>query len=393
MPSQNCYFEESIPYQDLFANTLKQTAYLALPKDWFVVITDIKNSTKAIDAGQYRDINAVGGSSIAAVINATKPRRIPYVFGGDGASFCIPPELLEPVKQALRGCQELAMDSAQLTLRVGIIPCHELEKPVLISRFKRTEHLKQFFFMGGGLEQADDKIKCNDRYELAIDTPVKVDFSGFECRWNEIPSQKEVTFSLIVKSRLIDTEETLVLYQRLTQQITHYLGSSQDSAPLTSQALSLSFNQDKLKIDTATKTFQQGIWQKNIELLHIRLQNLIGTYWMKVAKIYKGYNWGNYKQDLINNSDFEKIDDAYRTVLSAEQAQLDGLLAWLENERQQGLLFYGCHQTHSAIITCLIAETGIDHIHFVDSADGGYAVAAKQLKQQISTEKQTTSAP
>ena len=391
MPSQNSHFEESIPYQDLFANTLHQTAYLALPKDWFVVITDIKNSTKAIDAGQYRDINSIGGSSIAAVINATKPRRIPYVFGGDGASFCVPPELLDSVKQALRGCQELAIDSAQLTLRVGIIPCHELDKPVLVSRFKRTENLKQFFFMGGGLEEADDKIKLNDQYELAANTPVKVDFSGFECRWNEIPSQKEVTFSLIVKSRLMETEETLALYQRLTQQITHELGSSQESAPLSPEALSLSFDQDKLKIETATRTFQQGFVQNRLELWRIRLQNMVGVYWMRVAKIYKGYNWGNYKQDLIDNSDFEKVDDAYRTVLSAEKPQLDALLAWLETEHQQGVLFYGCHQTHSAIITCLIAETGINHIHFVDSADGGYAIAAKQLKQQILTDKQVTS--
>jgi len=60
-----------------------------------------QNSTKAIETGHYREINAVGGSSIAAVINAIKPRRIPYGFGGDGARFCIPPELLA-----------LAMDSA-----------------------------------------------------------------------------------------------------------------------------------------------------------------------------------------------------------------------------------------------------------------------------------------
>ncbi|WP_019557274.1 DUF3095 family protein [Thiomicrorhabdus arctica] len=387
MPSQNSYFEESIPYQNLFANALHQTAYLPLPKNWFVVITDIQNSTKAIDAGQYRDINSIGGSSIAAVVNATKPRAIPYVFGGDGASFCVPPELLEPVKQALRGCQQLALDSAQLVLRVGIIPCHELDKPVFISRFKRTENLKQFFFMGGGLEEADDKIKCNDQYELAIDTPVKVDFSGFECRWNEIPSPKEVTFSLIVKSRLMNTEKTLALYQRLSQQIVHDLGSLQDSAPLSQEALTLSFNRDSLKIETASKTFQQGIWHNRLELLRIRLQNIVGIYWMKISKIYKGYNWGNYKKDLIKNSDFEKVDDAYRTVLSAEQTQLDALLAWLDKAHYQGLLFYGCHQTHSAIITCLITETGQDHIHFVDSVNGGYAVAAKQLKQQMAAEK------
>ncbi len=388
MLTQKSYFEDFIPDQTLFANTLHKEAYLALPKEWFVVITDIKNSTKAIDAGHYRDINAIGGSTIAAVINATKPRKIPYVFGGDGASFCVPADLIEPVKQALRGCQQLAIDSAQLRLRVGIIPCHELSKPVLVSRFNRTKNLKQFFFMGGGLEEADEKIKQDGRYELSSDTPIKVDFSGFECRWNEIPSQKEITFSLIVKSRLNDTEETLALYQRLTQKIVHYLGTS--TSPLSTEALTLSLNKALLKIETDCRSFQESAAQKKIQLQLIRLQNLIGSYWMRVSQIYKGYNWGHYKQDLIDNSDFEKVDDAYRTVLSAEQSQLDALLSWLESARQQGLLFYGCHQSHAALITCLITNIGTDHIHFVDSANGGYAVAAKQLKQQILTENPAT---
>jgi hypothetical protein len=79
MPSVSpAYFEENIPDQSTFSNTLDRAAYIALPQEWYVVITDIKNSTKAIEAGQYRDINAVGGSSIAAVLNATKPRKIPY---------------------------------------------------------------------------------------------------------------------------------------------------------------------------------------------------------------------------------------------------------------------------------------------------------------------------
>ncbi|MBN2605844.1 MAG: DUF3095 family protein, partial [Thiotrichales bacterium] len=55
---------------------------------------------------------------------------------------------------------------------------------------------------------------------------------------------------------------------------------------------------------------------------------------------------------------------------------------------QAGILFYGCHQTNAAVITCLIEKTGTDHVHFVDAADGGYAMAAKQLKTQIKLESE-----
>jgi hypothetical protein len=69
--------------------------------------------------------------------------------------------------------------------------------------------------------------------------------------------------------------------------------------------------------------------------------------------------------------------------MSADQKSVNALLAWLDVAYQQGQVFYGCHQTHSAVITCLVAQTGVEHVHFVDSAEGGYAMAAKQLKAQI----------
>lgn len=34
-------------------------------------------------------------------------------------------------------------------------------------------------------------------------------------------------------------------------------------------------------------------------------------------------------------------------------------------------------------MTCLIFDYDRDHFHFVDAADGGYALAAKQMKAQM----------
>jgi hypothetical protein len=33
-------------------------------------------------------------------------------------------------------------------------------------------------------------------------------------------------------------------------------------------------------------------------------------------------------------------------------------------------------------MTCLVFSLAGDHVHFIDGADGGYALAAKQMKQQ-----------
>ncbi len=376
-------FEESIPLFTRLEQTLNCDAYTELPKDWYVVVTDVVNSTKAIEQGRYRDVNAVGGSTIAAVVNATKPQKIPYVFGGDGASFCLPPELMEKVRRALRGCQELASDGLDLKLRVGIVPYQALTQKIHLCRYRSAPNLTQYFFMGGGMDEADGLVKSHLGYELSEDTISDADFSGFECRWNQIPSPKQVTFSLLVKSRLAENKDTLALYRKLTQKVDELLGDRIEHHPLSQDNLSLSFSAEKLKAETLAKSFHHNLWYRLKTAIRIRLESLVGVYWIKTNKAVNGYEWGDYKADLVENTDYQKLDDNFKTVMSCNQSDLQNLLSWLEEQHRAGILFYGCHQTNAAVITCLVEKTGTDHVHFVDAADGGYAVAAKQLKAQI----------
>ncbi|MDG4811632.1 DUF3095 family protein [Hydrogenovibrio sp. 3SP14C1] len=376
-----------MPVVHYLNDTLQPDAYLELLPDWLVVIADVQNSTQAIQQGRYRDINTVGGSTISAVLNAVKPFKIPYVFGGDGASFCVPPEFIEAVEKALKGCQEMASKGLNLDLRVGIVPYSDLTRSILLCRYQSTPSLTQYFFMGGGMEEADDKVKQQTVYHLSKTIEPDADFSGFECRWNEVPSAQEVTFSLLVKARTENQQDALVLYQALHQHLIDLLGEVLSHHPLSEQGLSLSFKPSKLKGESVIKSFQnaKGIswvtrWIMTVKLL---FQNVVGRYWMRFNKHEIGADWGRYKSDLVMNSDYLKLDDTYRTVMSGTYKTVSELLSWLESEYQKGHLFYGYHQTHSAVVTCLVAKTGIEHIHFVDSAEGGYAMAAKQLKKQV----------
>ena len=47
-----------------------------------------------------------------------------------------------------------------------------------------------------------------------------------------------------------------------------------------------------------------------------------------------------------------------------------------------GTSVYGTHVANAALMTCAITSYRGDHVHLVDGADGGYALAAKQLKAQ-----------
>lgn len=380
-------FHEQIPLFTDLKDTFHSDAYLELPSDWWVVIADVQNSTQAIQQGQYRDINTIGGSTIAAVLNAVKPLKVPYVFGGDGASFCIPPDSIEAVQKALKGCQEMASSGLNLDLRVGIVPYSELNSAILLCRYQSTPSLTQYFFMGGGMQEADDKVKNDAACHLPDTTVSEADFSGFECRWNEVPSAQEVTFSLLVKARTDKEKDALALYQALNQHLIDVFGEVANHHPLNEQGLSLSFKPENLKGESVAKSFQKiqkvSAMSRWIETIRLLFQNVVGRYWMYFKKYELGADWGQYKSDLVMNSDYLKLDDTYRTVMSGTHKMVLELLEWLQLEYQKGHLFYGCHQTHSAVVTCLVAKTGVEHIHFVDSAEGGYAMAAKQLKQQI----------
>ena len=79
-----------IPLGDLL---MEEHLFFKIPANWHVVITDVKNSTAAIRKGLHETINLVATGSIVAVLNIAYKSKltVPFFFGGDGASFIIPP--------------------------------------------------------------------------------------------------------------------------------------------------------------------------------------------------------------------------------------------------------------------------------------------------------------
>jgi hypothetical protein len=57
----------------------------------------------------------------------------------------------------------------------------------------------------------------------------------------------------------------------------------------------------------------------------------------------------------------------------------------LEKASESGIVQYGLHRQDSALITCFVpTPRERDHIHFIDGATGGYAMAASNLKAKLS---------
>jgi hypothetical protein len=72
-------------------------------------------------------------------------------------------------------------------------------------------------------------------------------------------------------------------------------------------------------------------------------------------------------------------------VIAGTEAQRAELTSYLEEEYRSGRLAYGVHVTDRALVTCVVFERMGRQVHFVDGADGGYAMAARELKQRLRT--------
>jgi len=91
MDTESFYAE--LPVLDNFLDITNSKNFKSVPNDWYVIITDIIGSTKAIESGKYKAVNLIGACSIVAVLNIAENLRIPFIFGGDGAAILIPPSL------------------------------------------------------------------------------------------------------------------------------------------------------------------------------------------------------------------------------------------------------------------------------------------------------------
>ena len=102
------------------------TAYKDIPDGWWVLMTDIKGSTKAVQEGKYKQINMLGVFAIISFKNVLKTERFPYIFGGDGATILLPENLKDKALEALSFNRKVAQEKFGFDLRVFSISLNRI---------------------------------------------------------------------------------------------------------------------------------------------------------------------------------------------------------------------------------------------------------------------------
>ncbi len=372
-----------------FTDITRSENFHVVPNDWAVIITDITESTKAISEGKYKDVNLLGACSIIVILNIVGDLEIPFVFGGDGASILIPSKFIPEAEQALLAVQKLATDEFNLDLRVGIVPMEAIASnhEIKIAKLRISENYDQAILRGGGISYATDLVKNQATTDLytpkSQSSEAIADFSGLECRWQDIPTRHEEILSLIVLVTAPSQSQTDLLYREVINQIDRIYGKGIECHPVVSENLQLAFREKNLSAETRVFTASQSWLNQFSYLWKLRLINLLGLILMTFNIKTGMFNWGDYKQIVSEATDFKKFDDVLRMVISGRTKQRQKLVDYLEQKFKEGRLVYGVHVSDRALMTCLVFERAGRQVHFVDGADGGYALAAKEMKERI----------
>lgn len=376
-------FVESLEVLEDFKDILEPSVYRPLPDDWWIAITDVTNSTQAIDQGRYKEVNAIGALSVMSVLNLVGDFKIPFMFGGDGATILIPPNLRDQAERSLLGIRSIAASEFKLDLRVGLVPMSRVRAEGLeigVARLRISDYFDQAVFTGKGIAWAETAVKSEEPdapYVLTGDGRASdADTTGLECRWQNIPSAKGEIIALIVESD--DPAE----YRQVIAKIREIFGSDEQWKPIDETLLKMTWNNRFLSIERRIRTVGASLLTKLRYWIEMRVMKVTGDYLMRRKIRTQTADWGEYKTDLSKNTDFKKFDGVIRLVMSGTVAQRELLEEWLSIRYSQGKLVYGLNSSPTAMITCLLFGYMKNHVHFVDGSAGGYTKAAAALKRR-----------
>ncbi|MEM7300842.1 MAG: DUF3095 domain-containing protein [Pseudomonadota bacterium] len=376
------FFQSLSGFSD-FSLVGDETVYQPLPDDWLLLISDVVESTKAIERGEYKAVNMVGAASIICVLNIAEDIELPYVFGGDGGLIAVPPVLADQAKTALSRLRNTSKTMFGLELRAAAIPVGDLRTSgaeTLVGKLQLSPGNDLAMFAGNGVPVADAWLKSEGAsagYEIPkapADTPP--DLEGLSCRWEPLEARNGTMLTLII----VPNQGTAV--STFNTRMVELLGDAPEAhAPARDETMRFRFPPRGLTMEIAAGLGKSTPFKR---AFHAHFTALMQLLCERFAIKIGDYDGAAYRKELQSNTDFRKYDGALRMVIDVTTEQADKIEKMLEAEYQSGTLTYGTFRSPRALMTCLLFSLDESrHIHFVDGADGGYALAAKGLKQRL----------
>ncbi|WP_428425965.1 DUF3095 domain-containing protein [Pararhizobium sp.] len=384
-------FFAALPVFVEFEGVANSDNYRALPADWALATADIVDSTGAIEAGRYKAVNMAGASVISAILNALGNNDLPFVFGGDGAMVAVPPSGVDKARDALSSVQAWVGEELQLTLRAALVPVADVIAAgleVRVARFQVNADVSYAMFAGGGSSWAEARMKEGLFAVPAAPPGAQPDLAGLSCRWNPIQSRHGDIVSIIAVPTGTGNADA---FQTLISDIVTLAASEErEGHPVAAEGPQIGLSAAGLSAET--KTAPKG--KRFTHRLFILAQYLLTVGLFRFGLTLGRFDPKAYRQDVARNTDFRKFDDGLKMTIDVDPDRFRQIEARLEAAARAGICRFGLHRQDSALMTCIVpTPLSRDHMHFIDGASGGYAMAASRMKKHMSGTAAIAAAP
>ena len=370
----------SQPYnKEFYRSFIDQQQTKEVPSSWYLVVADIKGSTRAAQEGRYQEINYVGAAAIAALRNAFGGKKIPFVFGGDGATFLVSPEKLERVLSILNKLKDVAQKQMGFHLRVEAIQVGKIQDQGATIRFGFVSVGPSegfHFFRGNGIALAETMLKNGGGEKFKIDSlKDQPNLEGLSCRVSHFPPSNGEVLNLIIEPRTSFDEEDGIFEEIISVHTTFV-----EFSPMKLKNHSRPWVSSKFLTEA-----RMGGKYPFLVLVENLLTKLIFKFNIKNPVVG---NPRDYTEALLIQSDWIKMDGLFRMVLDVDKKTKEQLLSQLELLSAQGKIIYGISHSDDVVMTChLISGRNQEHIHFVDGSGCGLNRAAQALKEKKAKEE------
>ena len=371
-------FYEDIQPVASFVELAAADNYVPLPDDWIVVVTDIVTSRREIEEGNYKAVNMVGASIIAAVKNITNGVAFPFVFGGDGATLALPGKFEHDVTTVAAGLQRWAKEEFNLGLRAGVARVATIRDAgcdVCVAKCAVSDAVSYAAFSGGGVSWLEKRTKSGQATIQTPDFVAPPNLSGLSCRWSNLRSQNGNIVSMVLEpASSSNTKEFSEIAEQVLRKIYEHSGTQ---GPVPKNGPSVQFPPPGMSIEARVSRAGKSFVRRYSELA---LENLLAWFFFRSGWTIGRFNPRHYAQQVSRNTDHQKFEDGLKMTIDCDDETVTWVEDFLSSLKAEQKIRYGLKVQSEALVTCIVpSPLDDDHIHFVDGASGGYAAAASML--------------
>ena len=371
------FYDAIQPVAD-FSQVVDQSAYNAVPDDWWVGVTDVVQSTAAIAEGRYKAVNLAGAAAISAVLNALNQASFPFAFCGDGAQFAIPGDTVPVAHAAMQRTAAWVRDELGLELRVALVAVRDIRAAgfdVSVARYSTSAAVDYAMFTGGGMNWVEKELKAG---RLGLEPVVddgQPDLTGLSCQWGAVRSRNGEILSIIARP---EGAVPSAAYVETIKRLLAALNKEDRISPVPAQGPDLSWPKGSVDLMSRLKRGTASLIARRVRVF---VQTVFLWLLFRFRLRVGGFDPAHYRRMVSANTDFQKYGDGLYLTVDCSAAVAQEIEALLTSAAANGALTYGLHRQQEALLTCIVPSVATDsHLHFLDGAGGGYAAAAAQLR-------------